>query len=302
VPSLDQLTTEQANPNTADIDILPIEEALRLLNDEDRAVPEAVRSEIPHIARAVELIEKSLRAGGRLIYVGAGTSGRLGCLDASEIPPTYGLEAGRVVGVIAGGDAALRNSIEGAEDSPAQGAAAMADLNVDSRDVICGIAASGRTPYVLGALSEGRKRGAATVGVTTNRPSEMDEAVDVLIAPVVGSEPVSGSTRMKSGTAQKLVLNMLTTMAMVRIGKTYGNLMVDLRATNEKLVRRSHRLIRLVSGVGEEEARRLFEASGRDVKTAIFMGLTGTDREEAKRRLDAAGGVLRRALPDLVRR
>ena len=295
--SLDQLTTEQLNPHTADIDMLPIQEALRLLNDEDQQVPLAVREEIPAIARAVELAEAAMRAGGRLIYVGAGTSGRLGCLDASEIPPTYGMEFGRVEAVIAGGEAALRRSIEGAEDHPEVGAGKMAEIGVDGRDVVCGIAASGRTPYVIGALQEARRRGAATVGITTNRPCEMGEYVDVLIAPVVGPEPVSGSTRMKSGTAQKLVLNMLTTMTMVRIGKTYGNLMVDLRATNEKLVHRARRLIQQVVGTDDATAGRLFEQSGGDTKLAILMGLTGLDAEGARRQLASAGGVLRKAMP-----
>lgn len=296
MPSLDQLTTEQANPSTTDIDLLPIEEALLRLNDEDQQVPLAVRREVPQIARAVEIVERALRAGGRLIYVGAGTSGRLGCLDASEIPPTFSMEPEQVIGVIAGGDAALRQSIEGAEDDPREGARVVNGLGVTDRDVVCGIAASGRTPYVLGALDAARKRGAGTIGVTTNRPSEMDGRVDVLIAPVVGPEPVSGSTRMKSGTAQKLVLNMLTTMAMVRIGKTYGNLMVDLRATNKKLVRRAERLVRLVTGVDDEQAKKLFESSGGDTKVAILMGLSGLDSAAARERLDAAGGVLRRAL------
>jgi N-acetylmuramic acid 6-phosphate etherase len=290
------LTTEQANPNTAGLDELPLEEALLRLNDEDARVPDAVRAVIPAIARAVELVERAMRAGGRLIYVGAGTSGRLGCLDASEIPPTYGMDWSRVLGVIAGGDTALRRSIEGAEDNPAEGAAKMAELEVGPNDVVCGIAASGRTPYVVGALQEGRRRGAATVGVVTNNPCEMESVVDVLIAPEVGPEPVSGSTRMKSGTAQKLVLNMLSTMAMVRIGKTYGNLMVDLRATNEKLVRRAVRLIRTVTEADELEARRLFDASNGDTKLAIMMGLSGLDSTAARERLDAAGGVLRKAL------
>lgn len=295
-PSLDFLTTEQANPNTANLDELPIEEALYRLNDEDLQVPHAVRKVVPQIARAVLLVEQAMRSGGRLIYVGAGTSGRLGCLDASEIPPTYGMDYDRVIGVIAGGDAALRRSIEGAEDNPADGAAAMAELGVCPNDVVCGIAASGRTPYVLGALEEGRRRGAATVGVVTNNPCEMEAAVDVLIAPVVGPEPISGSTRMKSGTAQKLVLNMLSTMAMVRIGKTYGNLMVDLRATNEKLVRRAIRLIRQLTEADEARAKQLFEASGGDTKLAILMGLTGLDADSARERLVGAGGVLRKAL------
>jgi N-acetylmuramic acid 6-phosphate etherase len=294
---LDQLTTEQANPRTSDLDILPIEEALRLLNDEDQDVPRAVREEIPQIARAVELVERAMRAGGRLIYVGAGTSGRLGCLDASEIPPTFGMPPGRVIGVIAGGETALVNSVEGAEDSPEQGAEAMAALGVGPADVVCGIAASGRTPYVLGAMAEARRRGAPTVGVTTNRPSDMEAHTDVLIAPIVGPEPVSGSTRMKSGTAQKLVLNMLTTLAMVRIGKTYGNLMVDLRPTNDKLVRRAKRLIRLVVGCEEAEAARLFAAAGQETKLAILMGLTGQEADAARGALAKAGGVLRRALP-----
>ena len=295
--SLDHLTTEQANPHTADLDILPLEEALRRLNDEDQQVAHVVREEIPQIARGVERIESAIRAGGRLVYVGAGTSGRLGCLDASEIPPTYGMPHDKVIGIIAGGDTALRKSIEGAEDSEDAGAAAMAELGIGPNDVVCGIAASGRTPYVLGAMAEGRRRGAATIGVATNRPSEMEEYADVMIAPAVGPEPVSGSTRMKSGTAQKLVLNMLSTMAMVRIGKTYGNLMVDLRATNEKLVRRAQRLIRLVTEVDEAAAAQLFEASGRDTKLAILMGLTGLDADAARAQLDAAGGVLRKAFP-----
>jgi N-acetylmuramic acid 6-phosphate etherase len=296
VLSLDHLTTEQANPNTADLDELPLEEALYRLNDEDAQVPQAVRQVIPQVAEAVRLVERAMRAGGRLIYVGAGTSGRLGCLDASEIPPTYGMEYERVIGIIAGGDTALRRSIEGAEDNPAHGEAAMAQLGVGANDVVCGIAASGRTPYVLGALAEGRRRGAATVGVVTNHRSEMEHAVDVLIAPVVGPEPVSGSTRMKSGTAQKLVLNMISTMAMVRIGKTYGNLMVDLRATNEKLISRAIRLIRQVTDADEAEAQLLFEASGGDTKLAIMMGLTGLDADSARERLSGAGGVLRKAL------
>ncbi len=293
---LERLQTEQINAHTADLDILPLEGALSRLNDEDRGVPVAVRAEIPAIARAVECVVAAFCAGGRLIYVGAGTSGRLGCLDASEIPPTSGMAPDRVVGLIAGGDTALRRSIEGAEDDPAAGAAAMHEARVEARDVVCGIAASGRTPYVLGALDEARGIGARTLGITTNQPSEFEGRVDVLIAPLVGPEPVSGSTRMKSGTAQKLVLNMLTTMAMVRLGKTYGNLMVDVRATNEKLVRRAHRLICLVTGVEAGEAARLFHAAGGETKLAILMGLTGLDSDTARTRLESANGVLRNAI------
>jgi N-acetylmuramic acid 6-phosphate etherase len=297
VVSLDHLVTEQASPNTADLDVLPIEEALRRLNAEDRRVPDAVAAVIPQIARAVEAVERALRGSGRLIYVGAGTSGRLGCLDAAEIPPTYGYEPERVIAVIAGGDSALRRSAEGAEDRPEAGAAVVSELAVGPHDVVCGIAASGRTPYVLGALREARARDAVTVGLTTNRPSDLAAYVDILIDPEVGPEPISGSTRMKSGTAQKLVLNMLTTMAMVRLGKTYGNLMVDLRPTNVKLVRRAQRLIRQVAGVDEATAARLFHESGGDTKVAMLMGLAGIDAPTARARLAAAGGVLRRALP-----
>jgi N-acetylmuramic acid 6-phosphate etherase len=293
---LDRLTTEQPNAATADLDALPLLDALRSLNDEDQRVPVAVREVLPQIARAVEAAEAAIRSGGRVIYVGAGTSGRLGCLDASEIPPTFSIEPGRVVGIIAGGDRALRHSIEGAEDDPEAGAAAISEHQIGPNDCVCGIAASGRTPYVLGALAEARKRGASTLGITTNRPSEMAEYVGVLIDPVVGPEPISGSTRMKSGTAQKLVLNMLTTMTMVRLGKTYGNLMVDVRATNAKLVRRAHRLIALAAGVDAETAARLFEASGGETKLAILMGLTGLTATEAHERLRAADGVLRKAL------
>lgn len=294
-PELDALLTEQANPATRDLDVLPIEEALRVLNDQDLQVPQAILPVIPEIARAVLLAEAALRQGGRLIYVGAGTSGRLGCLDAAEIPPTYGCPAS-VVACIAGGERALRESIEGAEDSFEAGEIEMDRLGVGRRDAVLGLAASGRTPYVIGALRRARSAGAAVIGLTTNSPSEMDRLVDVLICPVVGPEPISGSTRMKSGTAQKLVLNMVSTMAMVRLGKTYGNLMVDLRATNRKLVARAIRLIRTVTGVTRERAEMLFLAAGNDTKLAIMMELSGLSAEPARRRLEAAGGVLRRAL------
>lgn len=292
--NLDRLATEQSNPRTVEIDILPTVDALMLLNDEDRDVPEAVRRVIPAIGRAVDRVVEAMREGGRLVYVGAGTSGRLGCLDASEIPPTYGMDPGRVVGLIAGGDGALRRSIEGAEDSRDLGAEDLRALNLTPADVVCGVAASGRTPYVLGALEYARSIGAATLGLTTNSPSEMDDAVDILMAPVVGPEPISGSTRMKSGTAQKLVLNMLSSMVMVRLGKTYGNLMVDVRPTNAKLVHRAHRLIGAVTGVDAAEAERLLIASGNEVKLAILMGLTGLDRDTSLARLSRAEGVLRR--------
>lgn len=291
---LEALSTEQINPRTGDIDLIPVGEALLKINDEDRLAVQAVRSVIPAVERAVLAAEQSLRAGGRLIYVGAGTSGRLGCLDAAEIPPTYGMEPDRVIALIAGGDRALRESIEGAEDDPLAGAADLAALGLHSNDMVCGIAASGRTPYVLGALREARRAGAVTAGITTNQPSELDPLCDILINPLVGPEPVSGSTRMKSGTAQKLILNMLSTMLMIRLGKTHGNLMIDLKPTNEKLRQRARRLVRQILQVDEQTAERLFAESGNDTRLAIFMGLSGLDAEQARRDLAARGGVIRR--------
>ena len=294
--SLDTLVTEGINPLTRDLDAVDLESALRLMNDEDALVPAAVRVEIPAIARAVLLAEASLRAGGRLIYVGAGTSGRLGCLDAAEIPPTFGMEPGFVIGVIAGGDAALRSSVEGAEDVPEAGAAAVQALGVSERDTVIGIAASGRTPFVVGALAEARRRGAHTVGLANHQPSELEAHAEVTIVPLVGPEVISGSTRLKSGTSQKLVLNMISTMTMVRLGKTYENLMVDLCPTNEKLRHRARRLVAQVVGCLREEAEGLLAAAGGRTKTAMLMGLTGLDAAGAAAQLAAAGGRLRKAL------
>jgi N-acetylmuramic acid 6-phosphate etherase len=293
---LDDLLTEQPNPRTADLDLLDVEEALRRMNDEDQLVALAVRREIPQIARAVEVVERSFRAGGRLIYVGAGSSGRLGCLDASEMPPTFGADPGMVVGIIAGGDAALRNSIEGAEDDPRAGAAALEAVRLRREDVVCGIAASGRTPFVIGALERARSAGCATLGVANTRPAAMEAHCDLVIVPLVGPEVISGSTRLKAGTAQKLVLNMLTTMSMVRLGKTHGHLMVDLRATNQKLRRRALRLVRAVAGVDEPAAADLLERAAGEVKIACLMGLAALSPEEARRLLAAAGGRLRDAM------
>jgi len=294
--SLDTLVTEGINPRTRDLDAMDLESALRLMNDEDALVPAAVRVEIPAIARAVLLAEASLRAGGRLIYVGAGTSGRLGCLDAAEIPPTFGMEPGFVIGVIAGGDAALRSSVEGAEDAPEAGAAAVQALGVSERDTVIGIAASGRTPFVVGALAEARRRGARTVGLANHQPSELEAHAEVTIVPLVGPEVISGSTRLKSGTSQKLVLNMISTLTMVRLGKTYGNLMVDLRPTNEKLRHRARRLVAEVVGCSRDEAETLLVAAGGRAKTAMLIGLAGLDAAGAEAQLEAAGGRLRAAL------
>ncbi|MBI3910751.1 MAG: N-acetylmuramic acid 6-phosphate etherase [Armatimonadetes bacterium] len=293
---LDSLITEQPNPAAADLDNLPLVEALARMNAEDARVPAAVGAEIPRIAAVVERVVAALRAGGRLIYVGAGSSGRLGCLDAAEMPPTFGVPPDMVIGVIAGGDAALRRSGEAEEDDPAAGAGAMAELGVGPKDVVGGLAASGRTPYVLGALREAARRGAFTFGVSTNRPCEMESACNVLIAPDAGPEVLAGSTRLKAGTAQKLVLNMISTLAMARLGKTYGNLMVDVRPSNEKLRRRALRLVRTVGEVDEAEAARLLKQAGGEVKVAILMGRAGLDAATARARLAAAGGFLRAAL------
>jgi N-acetylmuramic acid 6-phosphate etherase len=294
--SLDLLTTEAINPATTGIDAAGIVEALTLMNDEDQRVAAAVRAEIPRIAEVVAFTVASLRGGGRLIYVGAGTSGRLGCLDASEIPPTFGLPPGLVVGVIAGGDPALRRSVEGAEDYPERGAAAMIEIEIGSMDTVLGIAASGRTPYVIGALQEARRRGARTAGLASNRPCEMEMHCDVLIAPVVGPEVVSGSTRLKAGTSHKLVLNMITTIAMVRLGKTYGNLMVDVRPTNEKLRRRSERLVQALVGCDRTEAAALLERADGETKVAIVAGLAGVPAADAAALLRSAHGRIRDAL------
>ncbi len=241
------LTTEAINPAHADIDSLATETRLRLMNAEDALVAAAVEREIPAIARAVHRAAASFRAGGRLIYVGAGTSGRLGVLDASECPPTFGVAPSLVQGLIAGGRGAMFQAVEGAEDDPDLGAAAIIEADVNEHDTVVGISASGQAPFVLGALRQAAKRGAATVALTNNRPSEMEAIASITIAPVVGPEILAGSTRLKSGTAQKMVLNMISTGAMIEIGKTYGNLMVDVQATNRKLQARAVRIIRQVT-------------------------------------------------------
>lgn len=293
----ERLPSEQPNPASESIDLVGAEELLTILNREDRLVPEAVGREIPRIAKAVEEIEKRWRRGGRLAYVGAGTSGRMGALDAAEIPPTFGEDPQRVVALIAGGPEALQRAVEGAEDSAERGAADLDALGVGGDDAVVGIAASGRTPYVLGALRRARERGAATVAVTTNPEAAMLEWADFAITPVVGPEPVTGSTRMKSGTAQKLVLNMISTALMIRTGHTYGNRMVNVRATNVKLRDRARRLVAEIAGCDADRAAAALEASD-DVRTAVLMVRLGLDAESARRTLDTAGGVLRRALEE----
>lgn len=296
---LDPRETERRNPRTAAIDLATPLEIVDLINAEDRSVAEIVGTQREAIARAMSLAEESFRAGGRLIYVGAGTSGRLGVLDASEIPPTFGAPPELVQGVIAGGLPALTRSQEGAEDVENDGAAAMDERSVGPSDLVIGIAASGTTPYVRSALLRAREKGARTgIIACSPPPDDVLHIVDVAILPIVGPEVVTGSTRMKAGTATKLVLNTITTGAMIRLGKTYGNLMVDLQATNAKLRDRSERILMVVCGLSREEARTLLEDAGKRVKTAIVMHKLGASREEAERAIEQGGGVIRRVIPE----
>jgi N-acetylmuramic acid 6-phosphate etherase len=290
--------TERRNPRTADIDLASAREIVEIINREDQAVPHAVATQTAEIAHAIELAEAAFRAGGRLFYVGAGTSGRLGVLDASECPPTFGSDPEMVQGIIAGGIPALTRSQEGAEDHPADGAREMDERNINPRDFVIGIAASATTPYVQGAIHRARERGARTAIVACSQPPDALVAdCDVAIIPLVGPEVVTGSTRMKAGTATKLVLNTITTGAMIRLGKTYGNLMVDLRASNRKLRDRSERIVMEVCGGDRTEARAVLEAAGGSVKVAIVMRLLGVARPVAEARLHEADGVIRRVVP-----
>ncbi len=296
MPELEKLLTEQRNPASAEIDTLPTEEVLRIVNAEDHRVADAVEREIPAIARAVDAIVEAFQRGGRLFYIGAGTSGRLGVLDASECPPTFSVPPEMVQGIIAGGPAALSRATEATEDDPAMGARDLAERGFTARDVLVGIAASGRTPYVLGAVEEARRLGAVTVGIGCTPDSELARAAAVAITPLVGPEVIAGSTRMKAGTAQKLVLNMLTTGAFIRLGYVYGNLMVNVQPKNAKLADRARRIVAQAAGVTDERAGELLEAADNSVRVAIVMGKTGAARVEAERRLAAAGGDISRAL------
>ena len=296
MPELEKLLTEQRNPASAEIDTLPTEEVLRIVNAEDHRVAAAVEREIPAIARAVDAIVEAFQRGGRLFYIGAGTSGRLGVLDASECPPTFSVPPEMVQGIIAGGPAALSRATEATEDDPAMGARDLMDRGFTARDVLVGIAASGRTPYVLGAVEEAKRLGAVTVGIGCTPDSELARAAAVAITPLVGPEVIAGSTRMKAGTAQKLVLNMLTTGAFIRMGYVYGNLMVNVQPKNAKLTDRARRIVAQAAGITCERAGELLEAAGNSVRVAIVMGTTGAARVEAERRLAAAGGDISRAL------
>lgn len=292
------LITEARNPVSMNIDDKSTVEILRIINKEDRTVPAAVRKEIPYIARAVDLLVSTFKNGGRLFYIGAGTSGRLGVLDAAECPPTYGTNPEMIQGIIAGGYKALTQAQEGFEDRAELGAQDLMAHGFTPNDVVCGIAASYRTPYVLGALKKARELSAKTIFVTCNPRSEIKNKVevDVAICTVVGPEVVMGSTRMKAGTATKLVLNMLTTTSMIRMGKVYGNMMVDLMMTSRKLEERSKRTVMMVTGLDYNEASRVLREAHGHVKTALVMILAGVNAEEAKKRLERADGFVRKAI------
>ena len=287
--------TEKRNPRTAAIDTLSALEIITLINDEDAKVAAAVKQELPHIARAVDVIVARLKRGGRLLYFGAGTSGRMGVLDASEIPPTYNTPPEMVQGFIAGGENALRQSAEAAEDDAKAGAALVQSLKVEKNDAVVGIAASGNTPWALGVIAEAKARGAATIGLSCNPGSKLTQAADIVITPVVGPEVIAGSSRMKAGTAQKMALNMLSTASMVQLGKVYGNLMVDVRPTNAKLRRRARRILQEAADVDAETARQTLEATGYQVKPALVMLLTGASFENAQQLLDRNDGSVRQA-------
>lgn len=293
---LEKLTTESRNQDTLNIDKVSTLDMVKMINNEDKKVAVAVEAELPKIAEAIDEIVKRMHKGGRLIYIGAGTSGRLGVLDASECPPTYGVSEDLVQGVIAGGKEAIFRAKEGAEDSKELAVEDLKNKFLNENDIVAGLAASGRTPYVIGGLEYANKIGALTLAVTCNANSEVAKAAKISIAPVVGPEVVTGSTRLKSGTAQKLVLNMLTTGTMIKLGKVYGNLMVDVRATNEKLVERSKRIVCEATGVEREEAENILKETDFDVKLSIFMILSKLNKNEAKKVLDENNGYIAEAL------
>lgn len=293
---LSQMITEGRNPASQNIDELSTEAMLRVINDEDKKVALAVEAIVPEIAAAVDAICAAFRAGGRLIYCGAGTSGRLGILDASECPPTFGTPREQVIGLIAGGHTAILQAVENAEDNREQGAQDLKDIHFSRHDVLVGIAASGRTPYVLGALAYANTLGATTVALTCNPGSAMSQVAAIALTPVVGPEVVTGSSRMKAGTAQKLVLNMLTTGSMIRSGKVYGNLMVDVEATNLKLVQRQVNIVKQATDCDDATASAVLTACGGHCKTAILMVLAGLTADEAKALLSQHEGFIRQAL------
>jgi N-acetylmuramic acid 6-phosphate etherase len=293
---LDHLTTEARNPASERLDSLSPLELVRLINEEDAKCAQAVAEVADSIAKAIEAIANRLSHGGRLIYIGAGTSGRLGILDAAECPPTFRSDPSQVLGIIAGGPSAMLKAVEGAEDSPMLAAEDLRKIDLCSHDVLVGIATSGRTPYVIGALDYARSQGAYTIGLACNRDALLSSRADLSIIPVVGPEVLSGSTRMKAGTATKMVLNMLSTGAMVLMGKTFGNLMVDLSATNTKLTERAKRIVCALTDLTKEKAADLLSHCGGEVKTAIVSHRLDLSPEQARSKLHAAQGHLRRAL------
>lgn len=294
--NLNKLVTESRNPASAEIDTLPTLDMLAVINQQDKLVPVAVEATLPQIAQVVDKVVEAFGHGGRLIYCGAGTSGRLGILDASECPPTYGTPREQVVGLIAGGHPAILQAVENAEDSREMGEQDLRDLNFNDRDVLVGIAASGRTPYVLGAMAYAKSAGATVAAISCNPGSEMSEAADIAIEPVVGAEVVTGSSRMKAGTAQKLILNMITTGAMIRSGKVYGNLMVDVEATNAKLLQRQVNIVVEATDCTPEEAQNALGECNRHCKTAILMMLSGLSATDAGVLLAKHQGFIRKAL------
>ncbi|MFF1493813.1 N-acetylmuramic acid 6-phosphate etherase [Streptomyces sp. NPDC058304] len=293
---LDTLTTEAFRPELAGIDRLSTLEIARTMNAEDAGVAAAVATQLPHIAAAIDAIALRMARGGRLVYAGAGTAGRMGVLDASECPPTFNTDPAQVVGLIAGGPSAMVEAVEGAEDSTELAAADLAALELTADDTVIGISASGRTPYAIGAVAFARTRGALTVGLSCNAGSALAAAAEHGIEVVVGPELLTGSTRLKAGTAQKLVLNLVSTITMIRLGKTYGNLMVDLRASNEKLRARSRRILALATGAPDEEIEAALDATGGEVKQAVLVLLAGVDGPTAAGLLTASDGHLREAL------
>lgn len=296
---LGNLITETRNNNTRNIDKVSTIEMLKMINEEDKKVAFAVEKEIGNIAIAVDYISNALQCGGRLIYCGAGTSGRLGIIDASECPPTYGVKEDLVQGLIAGGYGAIFKSKEGAEDSKELCVEDLEKIGFNERDILVGIAASGRTPYVIGGLEYANSLGAITIGLTCNPDSSISKIAKVSIAPVVGPEAITGSTRMKAGTAQKMVLNMLSTGAMVKVGKVYSNLMVDVKSTNEKLVERAQRILMEATEVGREEAIAMLEHTGYDVKLSILMIISGLQKKDAECVLESNKGYVSKALKSL---
>ena len=294
--TLSTLITEQRNPNSMHVDSLSALEIVQLMNEEDKQVPLAIEKCLPQIAQAVECIVAAFQQGGRLVYIGAGTSGRLGVLDASECPPTFGVSPEMVKGIIAGGERALRHPIEGAEDSKAQAVVDLQTIQFSSKDVLVGIAASGRTPYVIGALEYAKSLGSVTVSIASNPNSAMANIVDIAIDTVVGAEVLTGSSRLKSGTAQKLVLNMLTTASMILMGKCYQNLMVDVQASNEKLKARAIRIVMQATDCDKALAEETLKQADQNAKLAIMMILSGLDRVQAEALLEKHQGKLQLAL------